>query len=213
MAGAWIDGIGEGKKEYAGVPIIAAAVVGGTTSMITGGKFANGAMTAAFARAYNAEGDHVTIKFVTNSAPAKEAKRIIEKFFEVYKELLERLPRGYTIYITDMMAKEDTYGETPPDKVTQHSATIRLSLKQIMADSETEGFLASIFGHELHHVVWVYENIVTASSPEPLTYKIRIQVERKAFQWQTDKENDFGLSQGESDIIDESFKKQVYLID
>ncbi|RMH37468.1 MAG: hypothetical protein D6694_13295, partial [Gammaproteobacteria bacterium] len=40
MAGAWIDGIGEGKKEFAGVRIIAAAVVGGTTSMITGGKFA-----------------------------------------------------------------------------------------------------------------------------------------------------------------------------
>ncbi|KZN54926.1 hypothetical protein N474_17135 [Pseudoalteromonas luteoviolacea CPMOR-2] len=35
--------------------IIGAAVIGGTTSMITGGKFANGAITAAFTQAFNGE--------------------------------------------------------------------------------------------------------------------------------------------------------------
>ncbi|RMH38464.1 MAG: hypothetical protein D6694_12335, partial [Gammaproteobacteria bacterium] len=77
MAGAWIDGIGEGKKEFAGVRIIAAAVVGGTTSVITGGKFANGAMTAAFARAYNAEAD-TSLKELIKTLSSHEKSQLIE---------------------------------------------------------------------------------------------------------------------------------------
>ena len=38
--------------------VAVAALVGGTTSAITGGKFANGALTAAFSRAYNDESHH-----------------------------------------------------------------------------------------------------------------------------------------------------------
>jgi hypothetical protein len=45
-----IDGIGD-----KGGRIVASAVLGGTVSEATGGKFANGAMTAAFGRAFNEE--------------------------------------------------------------------------------------------------------------------------------------------------------------
>jgi hypothetical protein len=46
--------IGVAAKD-AGLPIVTAAVVGGTISKITGGKFANGAITAAFGQALNGE--------------------------------------------------------------------------------------------------------------------------------------------------------------
>jgi hypothetical protein len=41
-----------------GARVAAAAVVGGTASVLSGGKFANGALTGAFSRAFNDEIDH-----------------------------------------------------------------------------------------------------------------------------------------------------------
>ncbi len=50
-----IDGIGNGLRSHSGERIFAAAILGGVTSAATGGKFANGAVTAAFSRAFNDE--------------------------------------------------------------------------------------------------------------------------------------------------------------
>jgi hypothetical protein len=51
----WIlDGIDQGVK-LSSSRVFAAALVGGTTSVMTGGKFGNGAMTGAFSRAFNDE--------------------------------------------------------------------------------------------------------------------------------------------------------------
>lgn len=50
-----IDSIGGGASNYAGARVAAAAVLGGTVSVMSGGKFANGALTAAFSRAFNEE--------------------------------------------------------------------------------------------------------------------------------------------------------------
>ena len=49
-----IDGIDEGQR-FSPKRIVAAAVIGGTSSSITGGKFSNGAVTGAFSRAFNDE--------------------------------------------------------------------------------------------------------------------------------------------------------------
>ena len=49
----WDSGYYGGGKDLG--QAAAAAVVGGTTSVITGGKFANGAITAAYANLYNAQ--------------------------------------------------------------------------------------------------------------------------------------------------------------
>lgn len=46
-----------------------AAVVGGTVSQITGGTFANGAMTAAFVHLFNAEGGGVSPKEKLTNVP------------------------------------------------------------------------------------------------------------------------------------------------
>ncbi|MBV1777377.1 VCBS repeat-containing protein [Burkholderiaceae bacterium DAT-1] len=53
-----IDGIMRGDTGFlaSSARVSAAAVLGGTASVIAGGKFANGAIVAAFDRAYNAEG-------------------------------------------------------------------------------------------------------------------------------------------------------------
>ena len=57
LSSPMIDGIGPGRMHpsYAGARVVAAAVVGGTVSVATGSKFANGALTAAFGRAFKAE--------------------------------------------------------------------------------------------------------------------------------------------------------------
>ena len=49
-----IDGIDEGQR-FSPKRIVAAAVIGGTSSSITGGKFSKGAVTGAFSRAFNDE--------------------------------------------------------------------------------------------------------------------------------------------------------------
>ncbi|WP_263078639.1 DUF637 domain-containing protein [Endozoicomonas sp. Mp262] len=54
LAAPGIDLIDQGSDFSAG-RVFAAAVVGGTASEITGGKFANGAVTGAFSRAFNDE--------------------------------------------------------------------------------------------------------------------------------------------------------------
>jgi len=55
LSSVMIDQIGNGAASYKAHRIMAAAVVGGTIAEVTGGKFANGAMTAAFSRAFNDE--------------------------------------------------------------------------------------------------------------------------------------------------------------
>ncbi|MEZ5901353.1 MAG: hypothetical protein R3D51_17885 [Hyphomicrobiaceae bacterium] len=47
---------GDGNPEYIAERTAVAAVAGGTASVLSGGKFANGAITGAFAQLYNAEG-------------------------------------------------------------------------------------------------------------------------------------------------------------
>ena len=49
-----IDGIDDGQR-FSPKRIVAAAVIGGTSSSITGGKFSSGAVTGAFSRAFNDE--------------------------------------------------------------------------------------------------------------------------------------------------------------
>jgi len=59
LSSVMVDQIGNGAASYKAHRIIAAAVVGGTIAEVTGGKFANGAMTGAFSRAFNAENHDV----------------------------------------------------------------------------------------------------------------------------------------------------------
>ena len=55
LSSVMIDQIGNGAASYKAHRIMAAAVVGGTVAEVTGGKFANGALTGAFSRAFNDE--------------------------------------------------------------------------------------------------------------------------------------------------------------
>ena len=58
LSSPMIDGIGPGRMNprWAPVRVSVAALVGGTVSVLSGGKFGNGAITAAFGRSFNAEG-------------------------------------------------------------------------------------------------------------------------------------------------------------
>lgn len=47
---------GDGNPEYIAERTAVSAIAGGTASVLSGGKFANGAITGAFAQLYNAEG-------------------------------------------------------------------------------------------------------------------------------------------------------------
>jgi len=71
--------IGKLDKGHYGISperVIAAAIVGGTASALTGGKFANGAITGAFSRAFNDE-----TEILRNPAAAAEdqLKSVLEK--------------------------------------------------------------------------------------------------------------------------------------
>jgi len=65
--------------------VIAAAVVGGTTSVISGGKFGNGAVTGAFSRALNDEHKH----------GETEAQKQITDKIKIGAELKNRLMKTY----------------------------------------------------------------------------------------------------------------------
>ena len=73
--------------------VIAAAVVGGTTSVISGGKFGNGAVTGAFSRALN---DELHEKAEAQKEKSLEQKisddpsTIEEKFDQVVNKLTEK---------------------------------------------------------------------------------------------------------------------------
>ncbi|MEZ5901337.1 MAG: hypothetical protein R3D51_17800 [Hyphomicrobiaceae bacterium] len=54
---------GDGNPEYIAERTAVAAVAGGTASVLSGGKFANGAITGAFAQLYNAEGGGKALKY------------------------------------------------------------------------------------------------------------------------------------------------------
>ena len=72
---------------------MAAAIVGGTTSALTGGKFANGAVTAAFAHLFNAEGRSIPRKWVdlgegyTGGFDAAPYKGYFMQEVHIYKNL------------------------------------------------------------------------------------------------------------------------------
>ena len=67
-----------------------AAVVGGTISRITGGKFANGALTSAMAQLFNAE---------TAAARAREyvekTRRTVENYLEEVRRELQSIKEKY----------------------------------------------------------------------------------------------------------------------
>ena len=71
---------GAGEFGYDALRVITAAAIGGTISELTGGKFANGATTAAFAQAFNA-----------NEALAKKAKKAKKAKIDA---MLERIGKG-----------------------------------------------------------------------------------------------------------------------
>lgn len=53
--------------------VVAAAILGGTTSVIAGGKFANGALTGAFGRAFNEESTIMRLNKEQNAALSRAA--------------------------------------------------------------------------------------------------------------------------------------------
>jgi len=69
LSSVMIDQIGNGAASYKAHRIMAAAVVGGTIAEVIGGKFANGAVTGAFSRAFNDERHGPSLKDVEHVVP------------------------------------------------------------------------------------------------------------------------------------------------
>ncbi|WP_210998655.1 hypothetical protein [Pseudoalteromonas sp. MMG013] len=102
-----INGIDKGSRLSVG-RIAAAAVVGGTASKLSGGKFANGATTGAFSRMFNDEYHHQSVK----SRVIKSGKKIlgyikhkpeelhdyaVDKFEDVADSITEKLRQGTNV--------------------------------------------------------------------------------------------------------------------
>uniref|UniRef100_UPI0005918185 hypothetical protein n=1 Tax=Microbulbifer variabilis TaxID=266805 RepID=UPI0005918185 len=75
-----------GNVGFSAARVIAAAIVGGTASAVSGGKFANGAITAAFSRAFNEE-NHPTAEKKISKRNLSAGER--EVAIRVHPDLLE----------------------------------------------------------------------------------------------------------------------------
>ena len=62
--------------------ITAAAAVGGTASVMSGGKFANGAVTGAFSRAFNDEANHKKEEHYASKFKI-DAKKFVDGFSDI----------------------------------------------------------------------------------------------------------------------------------
>ena len=107
-----IDKIDKGSRFSAG-RVAAAALVGGTASSLSGGKFANGAVTGAFSRLFNDEAEHgvgSTESAPKNTTPqehVKNATKIVDKLLD--DGAIEK-PADYVIEAVDYIP-EQAYDE------------------------------------------------------------------------------------------------------
>jgi len=89
---------GDGNPEYIAERTAVSAIAGGTASVLSGGKFANGAITGAFAQLYNAEN-------WTRTEPPAGAS--IEPYLVPYKQMSEGSKQimQYRVFQEDAMGK------------------------------------------------------------------------------------------------------------
>lgn len=83
-----INKIGNGAEAFKALRIVAAAVIGGTASVISGGKFGNGAVTGAFSQAFNAEGQITEAKeaFMKETGVSRsQVEALLELGDSIYK--------------------------------------------------------------------------------------------------------------------------------
>jgi len=86
FSAAATHGLGMDKWDNIGAGAAAAAVIGGTASVIGGGKFENGAMYGAFQYLYNAVGDKID-----EERRAKEAAAELEKIKQLAQECYDKI--------------------------------------------------------------------------------------------------------------------------
>lgn len=98
LASPYIDTIGDGAPSYAGTRVAVAALVGGTVSALTGGKFASGALTAAFSRAFNGE-KHWPITEKTVVEQIEHAYKLKGVSIEILQQvrIAVKLPNGSVV--------------------------------------------------------------------------------------------------------------------
>jgi hypothetical protein len=75
-----IDGIDPGNNGVSAERITAAAAVGGTASALSGGKFANGALAAAFSRLFNGELHARFIGIMAHDAIERDLQRRLPQY-------------------------------------------------------------------------------------------------------------------------------------
>jgi len=103
-------GIGDGSIGFGdrALRVAAAAAVGGTVSEVTGGKFANGAVTGAFSRAFNDELRDRQLQQLFGS-PDEDAALITDKLIRHRRALL----------LDEVVAYHDRLAEMSPDQVAE----------------------------------------------------------------------------------------------
>lgn len=109
-AGVMSEGVfgspGEGGAEGFFGRTATAAIAGGTASVLTGGKFANAAVTAAFAQIWNAERRVIVVPGRTGSIRA-----LIKQLVVPLVIALDAIAGGERIYLTYILSRPGTIGE------------------------------------------------------------------------------------------------------
>lgn len=112
---------GDGSFTASATRVSVAAALGGTTSILGGGKFANGAMSAAFERMYN--GEHAITEFIeANSAVVETTKAILDDAaglggvakdasYQKVSKSLDKIGKGLTVISSVNSAANGQFGD------------------------------------------------------------------------------------------------------
>jgi len=158
-----INNIGGGSRSIGAVAgrVSAAALVGGTASELSGGKFVNGAVTGAFSRAFNEE-KHFWSKNVEKILASYEQRRttindlLAERILQLYAEY-PGLPKNIKFIADPRQCLDDYFiGSEVQIGRCEGNSTVRVSMN-------SNNSMGSQLGNMLHEVLHADEAIVTGN--------------------------------------------------
>jgi RHS repeat-associated protein len=164
---------------------VKAAVIGGTISEITGGKFTNGAITGAFSRLLNDDALSGSKKASTLNAKYEKGLENVKSAVDKYGvlDMFEgKIAKGITVEF-----KIDNSMDKLMQVRSESPTTVYVNSDLIDNLNYQSNHIASTVGHELVHVYDIQSNTT------PLNERFRAQSEVNAYNWQLNNASHFNF--------------------
>jgi hypothetical protein len=122
-------------KVRPGIAVVASAVVGGTASVLSGGKFANGAITGAYVMLFN--------QMMHHPKPLRNLKEYVDEYFP------GRLPKDVPI---EWKYWSGEGGKTVDNNIADKTSPLTVYIQKSYGEGDPCGLLYDSVGHELDHI-------------------------------------------------------------